>query len=184
MPSCPRTPSGDPAKGDIVSSVCIACHGGGGNSTEPVIPRLAGQPAGYILKQLRDFKTGKRQNKNMEHLVGTLSEDDMSNVAAFFAVQKVVPTAISNQALVAKGKKLFDEGNKSKGVPTCSSCHGAKGEGGSATPRIASQHVAYTINQVKQFVTGMRKDSLETSILSELTAEDVEAVANYLASMP
>ncbi|MDP1984454.1 MAG: c-type cytochrome [Sulfuritalea sp.] len=178
---------GDAAKArDIVDKVCLACHGADGNGPVPNFPRLAGQNADYLLKQLQDFKKNKRQNEIMAPIVANLSDDDMANLATFFAGQKAVPAAAGDPALLARGKKLFDEGNTNSGVPACSGCHGAKGEGSPLYPRVAAQHVEYTLDQIKQFATGKRKNDkrLMQAVASRMSEDETKAVAQYLASLP
>ncbi len=170
----------------IVNSVCIACHGADGNGPVPNFPRLAGQTADYLLKQLLDFKNNKRQNEIMSPNAANLSADDMANLAVFFAGQKAIPAPVGDPTLVAKGKKVFDEGNTVSGVPACSGCHGPAGAGSPLYPRIAAQHVEYTLDQIKQFATGKRKNDkrLMQTVASRLSEEEAQAVAQYLASLP
>ena len=178
---------GDPTKAaPIVNSICIACHGADGNGPVPIFPRLAGQTADYLLKQLQDFKKNKRQSEVMAPNAANLSDDDMANLAVFFAGQTAVPAPVGDPGLVAKGKKLFDEGNTTSGVPACSGCHGATGAGSPLYPRIAAQHVEYTLDQIKQFATGKRKNDkrLMQTVASRLTEDEIQAVAQYLASLP
>jgi cytochrome c553 len=178
---------GDAAKGkEIVDNVCLACHGADGNGPVPMFPRLAGQSAEYLLKQMQDFKKNRRQNEVMAPNVANLSDDDMGNLAVFFAGQKAVPAPVADPSLVAKGKKLFDEGNSASGVPACAGCHGARGEGSSLYPRIAAQYVEYTVDQIKQFATGKRKNDkrLMQAVASRMTDDETTAVAQYLASLP
>jgi cytochrome c553 len=180
--------AGDAAKGkEIVDKVCVACHGADGNGPVPTFPRLAGQSAEYLLKQLQDFKKNKRQNDIMAPNAAALSDEDMANLAVYFSAQKVVVAASgADPVLLAAGKKLFDEGNTVSGVPACSGCHGAGGEGSALYPRVAGQHLPYTLDQLKQFATGKRKNDkrLMQAVASRLTEEETQAVAHYLASLP
>ncbi len=170
----------------IVNSVCVSCHGPDGNGPVPSFPRLAGQQADYILKQLKDFKANKRQSEIMAPIVANLSDDDVANLASFFSKQKPVPAPAGDPELLAKGKNVFEEGNTTSGVPACSGCHGPNGGGSPAYPRIASQHVEYTLDQLKQFATGKRKNDkhLMQAVASRLTEEETTAVAHYIASLP
>jgi len=173
------------AKG-LVDTVCIACHGADGNGPVPMFPRLAGQSAEYLLKQMQDFKNNKRPGEIMAPNVANLSLDDMANLALFFAGQKALPAPVGDPALVARGKKFFDDGNTVSGVPACSGCHGANGEGSPLYPRIAAQHVEYTIEQIKQFASGKRKNDkrLMQAVASRMSEDETKAVAQYLASLP
>lgn len=179
---------GDPAKAkEIVDKVCIACHGADGNGPVPNFPRLAGQTAEYLLKQMQDFKKNKRPGEVMAPNVANLSDEDMANLALFFAAQKALPASVGGDAaLIAKGRKLFDDGNTASGVPACAGCHGAKGEGSPLYPRVAAQHVEYTVDQIKQFATGKRKNDkrLMQAVASRMTEDETMAVAQYLASLP
>ena len=179
--------TGNPEKAAaIVTSVCSGCHGADGNGPVPTFPRLAGQTADYLLKQLKDFKNNKRQNDIMSPNVASLSDDDMANLALFFSTQKAVPAPSGDAGQLAKGKKLFEEGNTVSGVPACSGCHGPVGAGSPTYPRIAAQHVEYTLEQIKQFAAGKRKNDkrLMQTVASRLTEEEALAVAHYLASLP
>lgn len=178
---------GDPAKAKpIVEKTCHACHGADGNGPVPTFPRLAGQSADYLFKQMQDFKKNRRQNEVMAPIVADLSEDDMANLAVFFAGNPAVPAPVADPGLIERGKKLFDDGNTASGIPACSGCHGAKGEGSSLYPRIAAQHVDYTMDQIKQFATGKRKNDkrLMQAVASRMTDDETKAVAQYLASLP
>lgn len=178
---------GDAAKGKpIVDSVCLACHGADGNSVAPTFPRLAGQTPEYLLKQLQDYKKNKRQHEIMSPNVTNLSDEDMANLALYFADKKASPLAAADAALAAAGKKLFEEGNSVSGIPACNGCHGESGGGSALYPRIAAQHVEYTLDQMKQFATGKRKNDkrLMQTIATRLTDDEAKAVAHYLASLP
>jgi cytochrome c553 len=180
--------AGDATKGkEIVDKVCVACHGADGNGPVPTFPRLAGQSAEYLQKQLQDFKKNKRQNDIMAPNAAVLSDEDMANLAVYFSAQKVAAAAPEGDAaLLAAGKKLFDEGNTVSGVPACSGCHGTTGGGSALYPRIASQHLPYVLDQLKQFATGKRKNDkrLMQAVASRLTEEETQAVAHYVASLP
>lgn len=178
---------GDPAKAKpIVEKTCLACHGVDGNGPVPNFPRLAGQTAEYLYKQMQDFRKNRRPNEVMAPNVAELSDEDMANLAVFFAGQKAVPAPVTEPGLIEKGRKLFDDGNTVSGVPACSGCHGAKGEGSPQYPRIAAQHVEYTVDQIKQFATGKRKNDkrLMQAVASRMTDDETKAVAQYLASLP
>lgn len=179
---------GDAAKGkEIADKVCVACHGADGNSIVPTFPRLAGQSAEYLQKQLLDFKKNKRQNEIMAPNAAALADEDMANLAAYFALQKVAATPpAANPALFAAGEKLFAGGNTVSGVPACVGCHGEAGAGSALFPRIAAQHLPYTLDQLKQFATGKRKNDkrLMQAVASRLTEEETQAVAHYVASLP
>ena len=162
---------GDIAKGEARAKACMGCHGVDGNSAIPGFPKIAGQNATYIIKQLRDFKSkarmdgwkGDKTKKDSQYgvvpgtmngQVASLSEEDILNLAAYFSSKKIKP-GMSDAQLKALGKKIYTGGNKKTGVPACMGCHGPAGEGNNAAlyPAIGGQHAAYTEAQLKHFRT-------------------------------
>jgi cytochrome c553 len=183
-----QAPQGDAAKGrPIAESVCAACHGVDGNSPMPVNPSLAGQHAGYLYKQLADFKAGRRKNAAMSAMVANLSNDDLRNLAAYFAAQKPMAGAAKDRVLVGVGQKLYRGGNSETGVPACSGCHSPDGAGIPAQyPRLAGQHGEYTIAQLQSFRSGDRDNdpnAMMRTIASRLNDKDMAAVAQYLTGL-
>jgi len=183
----PVMAAGDVSAGKAKAAVCAACHGADGNSPSDMFPKLAGQGEAYLIKQLQDFKSGERENAVMAPMVSGLSEDDMANLAAYFASKKTTPGAVSEE-LVAAGKKLFHGGNKESGVPACMACHGPTGAGVPAAkwPALSGQHAAYNEAQLKAFASGMRKNdpnSMMRDIASKLTADEIKAVAAYASGL-
>jgi len=179
---------GDAAKGrPIAESVCAACHGVDGNSPMPVNPSLAGQHASYLYKQLADFKAGRRKNAAMSAMVANLSNDDLRNLSAYFAVQKPMAGAAKDRPLVVVGQKLYRGGNSEAGVPACSGCHSPDGAGIPAQyPRLAGQHGEYTIAQLQSFRSGDRDNdpnAMMRMIASRLNDKDMAAVAQYLTGL-
>ena len=128
----------DPAKGKVIAeTVCIACHGADGNSAAAANPHLAGQVEEYLYKQLQNFKSvdGKpaaRNNAIMGGMAAPLSDEDMKNVSAWFASQKLAPAAAKDDKQIALGQKLWRQGDFKKGIPACAGCHGPAGAGGTA----------------------------------------------------
>ena len=176
---------GDPAKAQpIVTSVCAACHGADGNSVTPAYPKLAGQIYEYLLKQLNDFKSGKRQNAIMSGMVASLSEDDMRNLAAYFSEQKIKPGAAQNKELALEGQKIWRAGVAGQGVPACQACHGPTGQGIPIEfPHLASQHADYVYAQLMAFRTGARANDpgkMMRTIAARLSDQDMKAVAQYI----
>jgi cytochrome c553 len=171
---------------EIASTVCIACHGEGGNSTVPTFPRLAGLQAEYITKQLNDYISGKRKSDMMGPIVATLKSDDVSALAAYFAAQKPQPGAVQDVKLAAAGKQLFDDGNVETGVPACVGCHQPGGAGNERYPRLAGQHQTYTIAQMTAFKSGERnndKARVMRAVAERLTEKEIAAAAEYLAGL-
>lgn len=183
----------DPAKGKVVAeTICVACHGVDGNSMSPENPHLAGQIEPYIYKQLSNFKaTGDapaaRENAIMAGMVAALSDEDMKNVAAWFASQKLKPESAKNEASIALGKKLWRQGDHRKGVPACAGCHGPAGSGMPAQyPRLAGQFAAYTEAQLVAFRAGSRAndpESMMRAIAAKLSDAEIKAVADYAAGL-
>jgi cytochrome c553 len=182
------TPQKDPARArPLAESVCAACHGVDGNSPIPVNPSLAGQHPGYLYKQLADFKAGRRKNAAMNAIVANLSNDDLRDLAAYFAAQKPMTGAAKDRALVAAGQRLYRGGNSEAGVPACSGCHSPDGAGIPAQyPRLAGQHGDYTVAQLQSFRNGDRDNdpnAMMRVIASRLSDKDMAAVAQYITGL-
>jgi cytochrome c553 len=178
---------GNAAAGKTNSVTCAACHGADGNSPTDAFPKLAGQGAAYLVKQLIEFKSGVRNNAIMASMVANLSEQDMADLAAFYASKKVTPGAVPEDLLVA-GQKIFRAGNKKSGVPACMACHGPTGAGIPAAkwPALSGQHSAYVEAQLKMFANGTRHNSpngMMADIASKMSAEEMKAVAAYVAGL-
>ncbi len=183
-------PKGDMGKAkQIVAQVCIACHGMDGNGTEPTnpeFPKLAGKQPEYLLKQLKDFKSGKRKSDVMSGLVAGLSSDDMANLAVYFAAQKSKPGTVKNPELVEAGKKFYDEGSPENGVPACYGCHLPNASGTEKYPHLAGQHAAYTYQQLKRFASGERENDrglVMQSLAMRMSEQEMKAVSEYIMGM-
>lgn len=181
---------GDANKGKAISTrACIACHGPDGNGISPPnpdYPKLAAKQPEYLLKQLKDFKAGKRKNDIMSAMVANLSPDDMSNLAIFFSEQKNKPGIVSNPELLEFGKKFFANGNPDLGVPACAGCHQPDGSGTSTYPHLAGQHASYVYQQLKRFASGERDNDrglVMQSLALRMTEQEMKAVAEYVASL-
>jgi cytochrome c553 len=184
---------GDVAKGqEIVGKVCAACHGPDGNSPLPVNPNLAGQHAEYSYKQLSNFKSkngkpAERNNPIMAGNVAGLSDEDMKNVATFYAGQTPRPRAARDPELVKQGQLIYRGGIAAKGVASCASCHSPNGAGLPAQfPRVAGQHAEYTAAQLKAFRAGERKNdpnSMMRMVAGKLSDSEIAAVSEYIAGL-
>lgn len=179
---------GDAKKGQSIASNCVACHGhDGDHTTAQTIPKLAQQIEPYIVKQLHDFKSGARKNSIMSSMASTLSDQGVNDVAAYFSSQKMTPDKVTDSSMAQEGKKIFSGGVAKNSVPACSSCHGAKAEGMPPTfPRLAGQHAAYVLAQLKNFKTGDRANdpnSVMRDIASKLSDHQMEAVATYVSGL-
>jgi len=171
----------------LVSTVCVACHGDGGNSVVPMFPRLAGLQVEYLDKQLKDFRSGKRKSDIMAPALANLKDDDIPGLAAYYAAQKPQPGTVSDAKLAAAGKLLFDDGNTASGVPACVGCHQPAGAGNERYPRLASQHPTYTTQQMILFKTGARtndKARVMRAVAERLTEREIAALSEYLVSLP
>ncbi len=170
---------------EIVSGRCFLCHGMNGESASAVFPRLAGQHADYIAKQLSDFKSGKRVSDTMKPQAEELTPAEMKSLGAFFQAKVVGPRTVSDQELLAVGKYTFNRGNQFTGLPACASCHGANGHGTPQLPRLAGQHPRYIEDQLKQFNKRERTNdnAVMHTIASKLSELETHAVAVYISTL-
>ena len=182
----------DPAKGQaIVAKTCGGCHGLDGNSVVPSFPRLAGQHAAYIVKQLNAFKSGARVNVTMSPQAKPLSDADVQDVAAYFAAQTPKVDTASDEASLERGRILYRGGDKERALPACMACHGPSGAGvPTQFPRIGGQHVDYLIAQLKAYQDGSRggdgKDAsaaIMHTVALKLSAAEINDLAQYLTSL-
>jgi cytochrome c553 len=182
----------DPARGQqIVNQVCVACHAADGNSTIAANPKLAGQHADYLYKQLVEYsakpggKTAIRENPVMAGFASSLSDEDKRNVAAYFATQKAKPGAARVMQTLDLGQRLYRVGVFDKGVPACAGCHGPAGGGiPSQYPRLSGQHAEYTETQLKAFRDGGRRNNEPMQqIAARLSDAEIKAVADYVAGL-
>ncbi|MFD2192270.1 c-type cytochrome [Pistricoccus aurantiacus] len=175
-------------KGSDDSWACASCHGDQGQGAENV-PRLAGLPAGYLVKQLHDYAKGRRLNHNMRYVVQGLTDQQMAALGRYYAEMDAPSSARpSLSGDLERGRELALQGDWSLDVPACYSCHGSSGWGvGQAFPALAGQHPSYTYNQLANWKNGSRANSpikLMHSVAMALSVNDMRAVADYLASLP
>jgi cytochrome c553 len=190
-PAAPATaPKADPTKGQaIASAVCVACHNADGNSTITTNPKLAGQNATYLYKQLKSFKSidgkpAERPNPIMMGMASTLSDEDMHNVAAWFAAQTMKPGTAKNPDTIELGKKLYRGGDMSKGLAACAGCHGPTGSGIPVQyPRIGGQHADYIEAQLHNFQSGARVNAAMKLVAIKMTDAEIKAIADYIAGL-
>lgn len=181
--------SGDVQAGQAKAATCAACHGMDGNSSDPQYPKLAGQSEPYIVQQLQNFKSGKRQNAIMANFVAQLSDKDMHDIGAYFASKKVMP-GVADPALAKIGEKLYREGDTSRDVPACMACHGPDGRGnpGALYPQLAGQHADYVQRTLTAWHDGTTwgKDAhamIMPAIAKRLSAKDIAAVSSYIQGL-
>jgi cytochrome c553 len=182
----PAASAPDPAKGAALSnSVCAACHTNDGSRGVAANPIIQGQHPDYLVKQLTEFKSGKRDNPVMKAMAAPLSEADMKNVAAFYASKQPKPGFAKNKELVAHGEKVYRGGVAERSVPACSGCHGPSGAGIPAQyPRLAGQHADYIEAQLVAFRSGARHNSpVMTAVAAKLNDRDIKALADYVAGL-
>lgn len=195
--------AGNADLGQSKAAVCVACHGPDGNSValpppaDPW-PKLAGQLPSYIIKQVHDFKIGKRKNEQMEPQAQAVAEADLADIAAFFAKQQIQPNEVANKDLLAQGEQIFLKGKgRPHVVPACVGCHGKAGEGNRdwnklmsraptvLAPAIGGQHANYLEKQLKAYRDGSRANDeahVMRDIAKRLNDSDIAAVSEFLAS--
>lgn len=175
----PPTLAQDAAAGKAKAAVCAACHGEDGNSTIPTYPILAGQNARYIYLQLRDFNKKRRQDPLMSPMAANLSSKDMLDLAAYFSMQK--PTQQNAKGDAAK----IDEGRKIADAALCPMCHLGGFSGQNEIPRVAGQHYDYIKKQLLAFKARERTNDAGsmTAYMNDVTNEQIEALASYIASL-
>jgi cytochrome c553 len=170
---------------EIIASRCALCHGMDGQSASAVYPRLAAQHPDYLVKQLKDFRDGRRKSETMTDMAKDLQDADIASLAAFFASKKAGGRQSGDVDLAAVGKYIFQRGNNFSGVAACASCHGPKGFGTEQLPRLAGQHPAYIEIQLKEFNKRARTNdnSIMHSIAAKLTELETKAVSVYIGGM-
>lgn len=170
---------------EIVQGKCFVCHGADGESSSPVFPRLAGQHARYIERQLADYKSGRRKSSAMQPMVEDLTPADFKALGLYFESRKPQAHAVADPELAQVGRFIFVRGNPYSGVAACSSCHGAKGGGTETLPRLAGQHAQYTENQLKAFNKRERTNdnAVMHAIASKLSELELKAVSSYISGL-
>lgn len=170
---------------EIVQGKCFICHGTEGESSSPVFPRLAGQHAAYVARQLADYKSGRRRSGTMQPMVEDLSPADFAALGAYFESRTPIAHPIDDPELSGMGRFIFLRGNPYSGVAACAGCHGAAGAGTPTLPRLAGQHAQYTENQLKAFNRRERTNdnAVMHGIASKLTELEMKAVASYISGL-
>ncbi|WP_017925601.1 MULTISPECIES: cytochrome c [unclassified Thioalkalivibrio] len=180
--------AGDPQRGQEISQSCAACHQADGNSTNPEWPKLAGQHPKYTVKQLRDFQEGEtRSDSLMAGEVADLDEQDMRDLAAYFAEQSIT-TETADEDVVERGERIYRGGIPSQNVAACIACHGPNGQGNPEAmfPKVAGQHATYSANQLRKFRDGERANDagrMMRNVVQRMSDEDIEAVSQYMAGL-
>ncbi len=168
----------------IAGGSCFLCHGMNGESTSEVFPRLAGQHAEYIAKQLGAFKSGTRKSTAMSEMVAKLTPDEMLALGKFYEKMALPREEPKEPQLAAMGRYIYHNGNKFSGVPACVSCHGTNAEGAANLPRLATQFSGYIHTQLKSFNKRERtNDNVVMHVVAEkMTELEMAAVAEYVSS--
>lgn len=178
---------GDAAAGQAKSALCGSCHGVDGNSPLAMNPKLAGQSARYMVKQLQEFKSGARESAIMASMVLSLSDQDMEDIAAWYSSQQ--PTIQgANPESIELAERLYRAGNSEIAVAACSACHSPTGKGNAPAgfPLLSGQHAEYTLQQLKNFRSGARQNdgsAMMRTVVERLTDKELEALANYVSGL-
>lgn len=190
--------AGSVEAGATKATVCMACHGPGGNSVNPEWPNLAGQNAAYTREQLEMFKSKKRNNPVMQPIIDPLTEQDMADLAAYFAAQ--TPAGLEADPSYWKaGEALYRSGDAARNIPSCAACHGPAGQGnaGAGYPSLRAQHSVYTVKQLQDYLTqnryrdaanpatvhATRNSAMMSTVAARLTPEDIRNLASYLQGL-
>jgi cytochrome c553 len=180
--------AGDPVAGKAKAGQCAACHGPDGNSVNPEWPKLAGQHADYLVKQLQFFEAGERENATMKPMANVLDAQGREDVAAYYAGQTVKMGA-ADPELVELGEKIYRGGNAESGIAPCMGCHGPNGAGNPASlyPALRGQHAKYVENQLHGFAEGKRVNENAKKMMQILSArmtnKEIRAVASYIQGL-
>ena len=175
------------ADGKAKAMACGACHGADGNSSNPIWPNLAGQHAGYLVKQAQAFKSGSRQNPSMTPMVINLPDEDLVEIADYFAAQSPRIATI-DAGSAAAGQKLYRGGDAVRGIPACMACHGPNGAGNPSAnfPALRGQQAEYTVLQLEAYRDGTRttdQQSMMRQIANALSDEEMQNLAKFIAAL-
>ncbi|BAW79630.1 cytochrome C class I [Candidatus Nitrosoglobus terrae] len=178
---------GNAKAGEAITVPCQNCHGPNGNSPNPEWPNLAGQNATYLKKQLQDFRSGARNSPIMSPMAVGLSDQDINNIAVYYASQKM-NTGKTPEEYVELGKKLFQQGDKESGTPACMSCHGPSGSGNPAAawPRLSGQNAEYMTSQLQAYRNNERANDpnmMMQGVTRKMSDKDITAISHYLSGL-
>jgi cytochrome c553 len=170
---------------EIVQGKCFICHGAAGESSSPVFPRLAGQHAGYVARQLADYKSGRRKSSAMQPMVEDLGPADFEALGRYFESRPPQFHPVDDPELAQMGRFIYQRGNPYSGVPSCASCHGGLGQGTATLPRLAGQHAQYTERQLKAFNQRERTNdnAVMHGVAVKLTELELKAVASFISGL-
>jgi len=182
----PKAAKPDLVKGEAsFTAVCAACHGADGNSAIAANPKLSQQHPEYLVKQVQEFKSGKRNNAIMKGFATALSDDDMRNIAYWLTSKPAKAGFAKDKDLVAMGERIYRGGIADRQIAACAGCHSPNGAGIPAQyPRLSGQHADYTVSQLNMFRDGSRANSIQmTQVAAKLNDKEIKAVADYIAGL-
>ena len=180
---------GDAEAGESKAITCAACHGQDGNSVNPVWPSIAGQHPTYLFEQLQAFKSGARSEPLMLGQVMMLNDDDMRNLAVYYAGKPAAAKSVSDPAVVDRGERLYRGGDRERSASACIACHGPTGRGNPAAsvPSVRGQYAVYAAAQLRAYASGARKSDGPTRVMRDVAArlseEDIVAVSSYMQGL-
>ena len=180
---------GDAEAGKVKAITCGACHGADGNSVNPVWPSIAGQHPTYFVQQLQAFKGGQRSEPLMLGQVMLLSDEDMKNLAVYYAGMPAAAKAVADPSTIGRGQRLFRGGDRETNTPACNACHGPSGRGNpaAAVPSVKGQYAVYAAAQLRAYASGVRQSDGPTRVMrdisSKLSEEDILAVSSYMQGL-
>ncbi|WP_299597973.1 c-type cytochrome [uncultured Microbulbifer sp.] len=191
--------AGDASAGQSKAALCVACHGPDGNSPAPTFPKIAGLGEKYLLKQMHDIKSGDRAVPEMTGMLDNMSDQDLEDVAAFFASQNIQISGSEAFSVMLNngdnvdglelGSKIYRAGNTASGVPACMGCHSPTGQGNAPAgyPRLSGQYAEYVEKQLKAFRAGTRANDGDArtmrTVAKQLSDAEIKAVANFVAGL-
>lgn len=180
--------AGDAAAGKDKVMMCSACHGADGNSMVGTFPKLAGQGEKYLIKQMKDVQSGARQIVAMTGMLDNMTDQDLADIAAYYASQTQSP-GVAQDELLDLGERIFRAGDQEKGLAACSGCHSPRAIGNApgGFPRLAGQHAEYLASTLKDYQTETRANDGDSKIMrgvaGRLSDKEIKAVANYIAGL-
>jgi len=179
------TSAGDPAAGKTKTESCAGCHGEDGNASAPIFPKLAGQHASYLSKQLHEFKSEKRVDPTMNAMAASLTDADIADISAWYAKNKIKPEPVEKTEL---GQKIYRSGLAEKGIPACAACHGPKGEGNPTAgyPVLGGQYSSYIgkiLHDYKSVERSSDPNEIMRTIANRLNEEEINAVSDYVTGL-
>jgi cytochrome c553 len=180
---------GDAEAGEAKATICTACHGTDGNSSNPIWPSLAGQHPAYTVRQLHAYNAGERTDAGMQTYAGMLSDQDMRDIAAFFAAQAPAVRG-ADPDLAARGERIYRTGIPERGIAACIACHGPSGKGNlpAGYPRISHQHADYLSTTLRDYQSGTRRsdatlNQMMRNVAELLLDDEIEALASYMQGL-